>query len=270
MKKSANLKISIIMSVFNGLPYLKEAVNSILKQTYTNFEFIIVNDASSDKSWDYLTSLKDKRIKLINNKRNIGLAASLNKSLNVSKGLYIARMDADDISIKNRFEEQVKYLQNHKEVDICGCWVDLIDKNGKVIGEKKYPLSDKEIKSALKWYQPIVHPTFMARRSFYKNLDGYNPKFDYAEDYEILIRALTKYKMANIPKKLLLWRLAEDRRSRKSMKKVDMADFRVKLQILKSNYFGNLYITYVAKKFITTFLLPINLKVILAKKLKLA
>src|SRR3989338_7696747 len=122
-------KISVIMSVYNGMPYLKDAVKSILNQTFKNFEFIIVDDASTDNSWNYLKSLKDKqslrssqvaglkRIKLIKNKRNLGLAASLNK----------------------RFENQVKFMLQNTQIDICGTWADLIDETGEVIGEKKFP-----------------------------------------------------------------------------------------------------------------------------------
>ena len=270
MKKPPNPSISVIMAVYNGMPYLKDAVKSILNQSYKNFEFIIVNDASTDGTFKYLKNLKDKRIKLIDNLKNLGLAASLNKALTASKGSYIARMDADDVCLPNRLVIQLDYLEHNPQISLCGCWVNLIDKNGKVIGEKKYPIGDLEIKKALKWYQPIVHPTFMARNSFYRELGGYREEFDYAEDYELLTRAMKKYKMANIPKKLLLWRLADDRRSRKSMKKIDITDFKVKMEILKSNYYGNLYIFYVVKKFITTFMLPTSLKVFISEKLKLA
>jgi len=258
------------MAVYNGMPYLKDAVKSILNQSYKNFEFIIVNDASTDGTFKYLKNLKDKRIKLIDNLKNFGLAASLNKALTASKGSYIARMDADDVCLPNRLVIQLDYLEHNPQISLCGCWVNLIDKNGKVIGEKKYPIGDLEIKKALKWYQPIVHPTFFARSEFYKQLNGYNENFDYAEDYELLARAIKKNKLANIPQKLLLWRLADDRRSRKSMKKIDIADFKVKLEILKSGYFGKLYPIYVTRKFITTFLLPTRIKIFIAKRFKLA
>src|SRR3989338_5597380 len=131
-------KICVIMSVYNGLPYLKEAVKSILNQTYKNFEFIIVDDASRDKTWQFLKSLKDKRVKLIQNKKNLGLAASLNIAIRLAQGDFIARMDADDISLSNRFEEQIKYLTKHQEIDLCGTWVPLIDDTGKIVGSKTF------------------------------------------------------------------------------------------------------------------------------------
>jgi glycosyltransferase involved in cell wall biosynthesis len=203
------------MSVHNGLPYLKEAVESILKQTYKNFEFIIIDDASTDKSWEYLNSLKDKRIKLIRNKKNLGLAASLNVALRLARGDYIARMDADDVSLANRIEIQKKFLMSHPSIDICGTWADLINEDGQVIGEKKYPTKDIDIKNALARFSAIVHPTIMTKVKVYRQLKGYDPKFDLAEDYEFLLRAKDKFKMANISQKLLLWRLWEKRQEKK-------------------------------------------------------
>jgi len=258
------------MSVNNGMPYIREAVESILKQTYKNFEFIIVDDASEDKTWEYLKSLKDKRVKLIQNKKNIGLAASLNKTIAKSTGDYIARMDADDISLPNRFKEQVKFLKDHPSVDICGTWVDLINEDGRVIGEKKYPTKYKDIKKALRWYQPIIHPTLMSTKAVFEKLQGYQPGYEMAEDYELMIRAKDYFKMANVAKKLLLWRLWKNRRSRKKMQKMDKIDLQIKIEAFKKGYFGPLYILTIFRKFLMIYFLPISLKIKLAKILKLA
>ena len=270
------------MSVHNGIPRLREAVESILNQTFKNFEFIIVDDASTDDSWKYLKSIKDKqslrssqvaglkRIKLIKNKKNLGLAISLNKALKFAKGNYIARMDADDISLPKRFEEQVKFFKKHPSVDICGTWVNLIDDVGKIIGEKKYQIKEKEIKKSLAWYPPIIHPTLMARSQVFNSLKGYDPSFDMAEDYELLLRAKEKFIMANIPQKLLLWRLWNKRRSRRSMHELDKIDLRIKIEALKRGYFGPAYLLIIVKKFLTTYLLPLPLKLAIAKFTKLA
>ena len=116
MKK--NPKISVIMSVYNGMPYLEEAARSILHQTYKNFEFIIVDDASKDKSWQFVRNLKDKRIKVIRNKKNLGLAASLNLALRLAQSDFIARMDADDISLSKRLETQLAFMLKNPKIDI--------------------------------------------------------------------------------------------------------------------------------------------------------
>lgn len=263
-------KISVIMSVHNGLPYLKQAVESILHQTYRNFEFIIVEDKSTDNTLKYLKGIEDKRVKLIENKKKLGLASSLNKALKLARGAYIARMDADDISMPQRFTTQLNYMLENTTIDICGTWVDTINEKGTIKSDKKYPTEDRLIKKALARYQPIVHPTFMVKRTFFTKLGGYRKDYDYAEDYDLLVRAMEGYKMANIPAKLLRLRLSENRRSRKDMKKMDIIDLKIKLQILKKNYFGPLYLFLVVGKFITTFLIPQRLKLKIAKVTKLA
>lgn len=266
----SNPKISVIMANFNGMPYLKEAVKSILNQTHKDLEFMIVDDASTDKSWEHLISLKDKRVKLIKNGKNLGLAASLNKALKASRGQYIARMDADDISLPKRLEKQLEFLEKNRHVDLCGTWADLIDENGQIIGEKKFYTEDHKIKKALVIYSPIIHPTFFAKAKVFKELKGYNPNFEYAEDFEFLLRAKNQFNFANIPQKLFKWRLWDKRRSRVRMEKIDRADFRTKLHAFKEGYFGKGYVVIVILKFFVTFLIPQSLKKAFAKKIKLA
>lgn len=263
-------KISVVMSVYNGMPYLKEALESILTQTYKNFELIIVDDASTDHSWDYLRSIKDKRIKLIQNKKNLCLAASLNIALTKATGDYIARMDADDISLPKRFEEQIKFLTHNPSIDLCGTWVDLINERGKIIGEQKYPTSPDNIRNAITWYTAVIHPTYMAKANFFKRLNGYRIEFDLAEDYDLLSRAKNKFKIANIPKKLLLWRLQGRRRSRKAMSKMDHIELKIKIESLKRDGFTLPGVLAVIKKFLMTYCLPYPLKFKLATILKYA
>lgn len=270
MKNSKKPETSVIMSVHNGMPFLTDSVKSILNQTYKNFEFIIVDDASTDKTSKYLKSLKDKRIRLLKNSKNLGLAASLNKALKVARGEFIARMDADDISKPSRLETQVKFLINRPSIDICGSWVDLIDEDGKIVGTKKYPKTDKEIKKLLNWQSAIIHPTFFTRDSFFKKLGGYNPDFDLAEDYEILTRAKKDFKMANISKKLLLWRLWEKRRSRQEMQKMSKMDLEIKRLSLRNHGISLPLILAIIKQYLFIYLVPFSLKSALAKSLKLS
>lgn len=263
-------KISVIMAVYNGMPYLREAVKSILNESYKNFEFIIVNDKSTDSTLKYLESLKDKRVIIINNPKNLGLARSLNKALKAAKGAYIARMDADDISLPNRLETQIRYLEDNPQVALCGCWAELIDEKGNKIGAKRYPIKPEKIKSTLLHYSCIIHPTFFARREFYKELKGYDPKFDFAEDYELLMRARNKFQMANINKKLLKWRLWDKRRSRQDMHFMDKIELKIKLESLKRDGLSTYALTTITSKFFMTYLLPLPLKIKLAKIFKLA
>ena len=127
--------ISVVMSVYNAEKYLKEAIDSILNQTYQDFEFIIVNDCSDDRSLAILKNYEKsyKSIRLINNSENLGLTKNLNRALAISKGKYIARMDADDISELNRFERQIDFFNKHKEVDILGTFSHDVDEHGGII-----------------------------------------------------------------------------------------------------------------------------------------
>lgn len=263
-------EISVIMSVYNGMPYLKEAVKSILSQTYKNFEFIIVDDASDDSTPKYLKLLKDKRIKIITNKKNLGLAESLNKALKISKGNFIARMDADDISHPKRIETQVKFLTKNPEIDLCGTWANLINPKGEKIGEKKYPADPKSVNKAITWYTAVIHPTYMGKKSFFDNLHGYRENYNFAEDYDLLARAKNKFQITNIPVKLLSWRLQDARLSRTNMGNMDRVELRIKIESLKRDGFTLKGLLAVTKKLLMTYLIPYPLKYRIAKALKVA
>ncbi|MEX2027951.1 MAG: glycosyltransferase family 2 protein [Candidatus Curtissbacteria bacterium] len=157
-------KISVIMSVYNGMPFLAEAVDSILGQTYKNFEFIIVDDASQDGTWKYLKSIKDKRIKLLHNPKNLGVAKSLNLALKTSTGNYAARMDSDDISLPTRFQEQAQFLEKHKEYILVGSQVQWIDEKKHLSKGFDVPQADAQIRKKLIWKNQIHHATVMFRK----------------------------------------------------------------------------------------------------------
>jgi len=180
-------KVSVIMSVYNGERYLREAIESILDQTMKDFEFIIVNDGSTDKTSKILEeySRKDRRIKIINNMKNIGLTKSLNIALKVAKGDYIARMDADDLSLPERLEMQMNFLIKNRNVGVVCCNVVLIDSEGNLI--RRVILPDK-LKHILRKRNRLVHGAVMFRKSVIEQLRGYNEQMCYAQDYELFLR----------------------------------------------------------------------------------
>lgn len=261
-------KISVIMAAYNGMPYLTEAVKSILNQTYQNFEFIIVDDSSTDTSWKYLKSLKDVRIILLKNKKNLGLAASLNKALKSASGKYIARMDSDDISLPKRLKIQLEYLENNPKISICGSWAKLIDEKGQEIGAIRKPLDDKNIKIMNKLITGIIHPTWFARKGLFKELNGYDKRWDMVEDYEFLIRA-QNFKMANIAQELLLWRSPKNRRSQKWIETMYRRSLSVKWKYFRQGTFGISYLPYLFRAVLATYLFPSKLKIFLNKKMGL-
>jgi len=199
-------KISILMPVYNGEKYLAEAINSILHQTYTNFEFIIINDGSNDRTAEIINSFNDPRIRVINNLTNLGLVVSLNTGINQSTCRYIARMDSDDISLPKRLEIQKKYLDDHQSVGIVGSRSRIIGENH---GHSNKPIVDPvEIKTSLLFSTPLVHPSVMMRRDLLiSNNLFYDVNFKNAEDYDLWSRASQCFDLANINEVLLLYRM---------------------------------------------------------------
>lgn len=186
-------KISVAMSVYNGEKYLREAIESILKQTYSDFEFIICDDASKDNSVEIIKEYAevDKRIVLVKNETNLGLAFSLNKCIKNARGEYIARMDADDIAINTRFENQLKYLENNPDIAfVCG-GVYLINE-GEVWGERSssIPLTKENVFK----YQPIAHPSTMIRKLVLTEVQGYtvSPYTSRGQDFDLWCKIYSK------------------------------------------------------------------------------
>src|SRR4030042_607059 len=206
LQKIENPKVTVVMSVFNGEKYLMKAVNSILKQTYEDFEFLIINDGSSDRTKEILESYKDHRIKIINNEKNIGLTKSLNKGLNLAKGEYIARQDADDISLPRRLEIQVKFLDKKPDCALVGCAYYQINENGELGSIIKVLSKDSDIREGLKKQNWFGHGCIMMRKDAVQAVGGYDEKYKFSQDYDLWLRMAEVYKVANIEAPLFCWR----------------------------------------------------------------
>ena len=199
------------MSVYNGLPYLKESIESILNQSFKDFEFLIIEDCSSDTSLELLEEYakKDDRIKLIKNSQNEGLGINLQKGVELAKGEYIARMDDDDISLTHRLQTQYDFAQANPDIDIIGSFATDINESGNEIGTRKMPTSHEEIIKYI-WTCPIIHPTsFMKKESLLKAGSYGDEKR--RQDYALWFRcAKNGLKFANIPEPLLKYRFADE------------------------------------------------------------
>ncbi|WP_270527125.1 glycosyltransferase family 2 protein [Holdemanella biformis] len=194
--------VSVIMSTYNDEEFINESISSILNQTYNNFEFIIINDASNDDTKRILDNLLDDRLIIIHNKKNQKLAKNLNKAISISKGKYIARMDADDISLINRMSIQVDFMERNPDVDVVGSFAEKIGDQSGIIS---YPLKHEEIKDKLLFDNCMCHPSIMFRKS---TLDyTYDENCEAAQDYELWSRIIWDKKFANIPKPLLKYRI---------------------------------------------------------------
>jgi glycosyltransferase involved in cell wall biosynthesis len=196
--------ISVVLPVYNAALYLDEAIQSILNQTFTDFELLIFNDASTDDSDKIIRSYSDSRIIYEKMDSHSGLVLLLNKGLEQAKGKYIARMDADDICMPTRFEEQVAFMESNPIVGICGTW---FENFGKLSGIVKQPILEEEVQLSFFSGTPLGHPTVMMRRSMLEQFHlRYNNDFLYNEDYELFERASAHFAIINIPKVLLQYR----------------------------------------------------------------
>ena len=202
--------ISVVMPVYNAEAFLEEAIESILDQNFTNFEFIIVDDASTDNSSKIIQqySRKDKRIIHLRNDNNLGIAETRTKGTKSAKGKYIAVADADDISIPTRFARQFEYLESHNDCGVVGGFLELFDSDtGKIIGVRKYHEDDARLRKKLFLYSPVAQPVSIIRSEVFDTLGYYDPKFPPAEDLDLWFRIGTKYKFANIQEILLKYRV---------------------------------------------------------------
>jgi len=205
-------QISVVMPVYNAEKYLDKAIQSILNQTYKDFEFIIINDGSKDTSLEIITSYqkKDNRI-IIVNKKNAGIVAALNDGIKISKGNFIARMDADDVSLLNRFEIQMKYIQDNN-LDLCGSWIQLFH-NSKLLNISKYPEKHEDIFFRLFFMTSFAHPSVIFRKKIFKKLKYKNV---IAEDYKLFCDiACNDYKLGNVQEILLHYRVHLNQLSKK-------------------------------------------------------
>lgn len=198
--------ISVVMSVYNGFPYLPKAVESVLNQTCTDFEFIIIDDCSTDDTYRYLSSLKDKRIRLLHNEKNAKLPASLNRGISAARGRYIIRMDADDICLPDRFKKQAAYMDAHPEAAMAYCDVLHFCDNKIDFTLNANSHRPEDIKSTLLFYNIVNHSGVIFRTSAIRGY-SYNPDYTVTEDLELWLRLSRKHSIHYIPEPLVLYRV---------------------------------------------------------------
>jgi glycosyltransferase involved in cell wall biosynthesis len=202
-----SIKLTVVLPVYNAEKYVKDAINSVLNQTYRDFEFIIIDDGSKDDSLAVIKQCvgSDSRVKVIS-RENKGLAYTLNEGASLAQGEFYARMDADDIATLDRFEKQMNFIAKH-ELDICGAWHKLFGAQQSVV---PFPETEDEIRIGLLFNSPFSHPTVIMKSHIIKDL-GYRTEFNGAEDYDLWERAVRAgYRMYNIPEVLYYYRIHPD------------------------------------------------------------
>ena len=196
--------LSVLMPVYNAEQYLIESIESVLAQSYLDFEFIIINDGSCDNSEEIILGFPDARIRYFNNTKNLGVIEALNYGLQLARGKYVARMDADDIAISTRFERQIQYLEDNPEVTMVGSFIETIEPSPTIIS---YPTDAKAVAGELYFHCCIAHPTLMMRMKTIRSRGIFYPQVPSAEDYGLYMSLMPGVKIENIPAVLLRYRL---------------------------------------------------------------
>jgi hypothetical protein len=216
----ASSTVSVVMSVFNGQAFLSEAIESILGQTLRDFEFLVVDDGSTDKTAEILARYagRDGRMRIVHHE-NKGRAASLNVGIRLAMGHYIARMDADDIALPSRFQVQVDFMERHPEVGLLGGAAELINTQGQVLGIVRPPLEDSEIRSLmLCGNNPMFHPAVVMRKEVALASGGYRKPLLDADDYDLWLRMSERSRLANLGKPILQYRIHSDQASVRNLR----------------------------------------------------
>ena len=200
-------KLSVILPVYNGLPYLEEAIKSVLHQSFRNFELLVINDGSTDGSMALIEKLDDPRVRFFQ-QENKGLAATLNGAISLSRGQYIARQDQDDVCFPLRFQKQVEFLDAHPDVGMVGTSAEIWVGNERTNRLLEHPTDDPSLKFNLLFNNYFVHSSIMIRRSVLEEVGGYSEDKSRQppEDYELWSRVMRKYKVSNLPEVLMAYR----------------------------------------------------------------
>lgn len=241
------VRMSVIMAIYNEPEeYLKQSIESILKQSFKSFKFVIVLDNPHNREAERLVKLyqrKDKRIFFIKNRKNMGLAASLNKGVLVAEGKYVARMDADDVSLPDRLDKQIKYLEKNKEVDLLFSWAYFIDESGELI--KKFTPNRDKVKRLQKTFFKdflFVHPTLLIKKEILME-NPYDENNRGAEDFELWMRLISKgYHFDILEKFLLKYRIPKEDYEQRIKKQLNYSKYSLKaLWKNRASYWKNIY-----------------------------
>ncbi len=205
----AKPRVTVLMPVYNCEHHVARSIKSILRQTFSDFEFLIIDDGSTDSTDEVILSFSDKRINYIHNERNIGVANTLNRGLKMAKGEYIVRMDSDDISRPMRIERQVKFMDSNPSIGISGTFTRLFGSQLPVINRR--PIGPSVVDAFMVFDNPISHPTAILRRQFIiENELRYDPQFNRTEDYELWCRCRGVFLLDNLPELLLMMRIHKE------------------------------------------------------------
>lgn len=223
--------ISVVMPVYNASAFLHESLNSVLQQTYTDFELLIIDDGSTDNSIEIVKTISDSRIRLIQNTHDF--ISSLNTGINAAIGKYLVRMDADDVMMTKRLETQFHYMESHPDIDICGSYAEMF---GLTNGIKQRPVDHLYIICTMLLSNPIIHPTVMMKRSMLRQSGClYQSGYPCAEDYKLWTDlALKGFRFVNIPEPLIRYRISSQQATGTSPEDMYASSVKIRLEYVEA------------------------------------
>lgn len=264
-----NPLVSVIIPCFNVAATVEEAVDSILSQTYENIEVIVVDDGSTDDTYAILCSLKDRddRVTVLKNTENMKIVGTLNRGIDHSSGLYIARMDGDDYKYPDAIEKQVRFMEDNPKVSIVGGSIEICDADMRVLHKREYPLSDADVRKKMFRYSPFAHPAVMIRAAA---LDDERYELNWAEDYDLYFRLGIKGEFANLKDCLLRLRTHRGSVSQSKLRYQEGLTMYIRLKaVYEYGYsMSGSDKAYMAIQYITQFLMPAGFRFWLFSKLR--
>jgi glycosyltransferase involved in cell wall biosynthesis len=265
MDSNSTCKISVLMPAYNAEKYIGEAIESILNQTFTDFEFIIIDDCSTDRTWEIIQGYakKDNRLVILKNEVNSKICKTLNRGILIARGKYIARMDADDWSYRDRLAKQFVFMESNQKVGVSGGSMEVCDAKMKVLGVRKYNLTDQDIRKKLFFYSPFSHPLIILKTEAVKKAGYYNEDLFDAEDYDLYFRIGRYYKFGNLKDVLLKYRTGESQVSFKNARRQEILTLYTRIKAM--NEYGYKMNrrdkTYLLLQFLSMFLIPQSFKI---------
>ncbi len=266
-----SVKVSVLTPVYNTEKFVGEAIESILNQSYKDFEYIICDDCSTDNTWNILTefSKKDTRIKIAKNEKNLGIAGNRNKLITMASGEYIAWQDADDISMPFRIEHQLNFMESHLEVGIVGGFLQFFDENGNKDIRKYFP-DDTYLRKNIFKFSPVAQPGSMIRKKCLDESGNYDLRFPPAEDLDMSFRIGSRYKFANLQEIVIRYREHLNSATYRRLKKIELSTFEIRNKYshrygYKMSAIDRIYNLF---QFISIFILPPQLKIYIFNKLR--
>lgn len=260
-----NPKISVIMPNYNCEKYIGEAIESILNQTFINFEFIIIDDWSTDNSWNIIQEYvkKDERIIALKNETNLWVSKTRNKAINISKWEYIALMDSDDMSLLDRFEKQINFLDKNTDVGIIWGTMQIMDENGKVYTERRYNLTDEEIRKKLFRYSPFCHPLVMIRKTIILKSRLYNENINLWEDYDLYFRIWKFSKFANLEDILIKYRMFKNNSTTTKLNQMEIKTLDIRKKAVKEYWYKMSFWdkVYWVLQYLSIYMMPWKVKI---------